>query len=86
MAFKTTITICGRRLAERMLACGRMTQKELSERTGIRPGTISKLYHETTKRLEIEHLDRLCAVLKCQPGDLLEWTEDDKGAVDDKPK
>ncbi|MCL6613695.1 MAG: helix-turn-helix transcriptional regulator [Firmicutes bacterium] len=48
--------------------------------------TISKLYHETAKRLEIEHLDRLCAVLKCQPGDLLEWTEDDAGAPDDKAR
>lgn len=74
------------RVAERMLACGRMTQKELSERTGIRPGTISKLYHETTKRLEIEHLDKLCAVLKCQPGDLLERTEDITGAPEDQAR
>lgn len=69
-----------------MPACGMMTQKELSERTGIRPGTISKLYHETAKRLEIEHLDRLCAVLKCQPGDLLERPEDPAGAPDDKAR
>lgn len=49
-----------------------MTQKELSEKTGIRPATVSALYHETIKRLEIEHIDKLCEVLNCQPGDILE--------------
>lgn len=48
-----------------------MTQKELAEKTGIRPATVSALYHETIKRLEIEHIDKLCDVLDCQPGDIL---------------
>ena len=54
----------------------KMTQKDLSEKTGIRPGTISALYHETIKRLEIEHLEKLCAALNCQPGDLFEYVPD----------
>ena len=49
-----------------LLGKHKMTQKELSEKTGIRPGTVSALYHETTKRLEIEHLDKLCDVFECQ--------------------
>lgn len=55
-----------------LLGKHKMTQKELSEKTGIRPATVSALYHETIKRLEIEHIDKLCEVLDCQPGDILE--------------
>lgn len=51
----------------------KMTQKELSFKTGIRPGTISALYHETIKRLEIDHIEKLCEALDCQPGDLFEY-------------
>lgn len=54
----------------------RITQTELIRRTGIRPGTINNLYHERSKRLEIEHLDRICRVLNCQPADLLEYIPD----------
>jgi putative transcriptional regulator len=51
----------------------KMTQKELSDRTGIRPATISALYHETIKRIEIEHIEKLCEVFNCQPGDILSY-------------
>lgn len=60
-----------------LLGRHKMTQKSLSEKTGIRPGTISTLYHETVKRLEIEHLDKLCAALNCQPGDLFEYVQEE---------
>ncbi|WP_338826266.1 hypothetical protein MTBGP_09630 [Moorella thermoacetica] len=61
-----------------LLGRHKMTQKSLSEKTGIRPGTVSALYHETVKRLEIEHLNKLCEVFNCQPGDLLEYVPDKK--------
>lgn len=56
----------------------KMTQKELAQKTGIRPATISALYHEETKRIEIEHIDKLCSALNCQPGDLLEYIPNQK--------
>lgn len=56
----------------------RITQSELIRRTGIRPGTVSKMYHERTQRLEMDHLNKICKVLKCQPGDLLEYIPDDE--------
>jgi putative transcriptional regulator len=49
----------------------KMTQKELSEATGIRPATISALYHETAKRIEIEQIDKICEVFDCEPGELI---------------
>ena len=54
----------------------KMTQKDLSIKTGIRPGTVSALYHEDIKRLDIEHLNKLCDVFNCQPGDLFEYVPD----------
>ncbi|NLW46862.1 MAG: helix-turn-helix transcriptional regulator [Firmicutes bacterium] len=55
-----------------------MTQKELADKTGIRPATIYALYHETIKRIEIEQIAKLCEVFDCQPGDILSY-EVEKG-------
>lgn len=51
----------------------KMTQKDLAQKTGIRPATISLLYHEETKRIDIEHIEKLCIAFHCQPGDLFEY-------------
>lgn len=56
-----------------MLAIREMTQKELAERTGIRPPTISAICLGTVKHLPIEALDKICAVLDCQPADIMEY-------------
>jgi putative transcriptional regulator len=51
----------------------KMTQKELSELTNIRPATISAMYHETIKRIEVEQIEALCKAFDCQPGDLFTY-------------
>ena len=56
-----------------MLAQRGMTQKELAERTGIRPPTISAICVGSVKHLPVEGLDKICAVLECQPADLMEY-------------
>jgi putative transcriptional regulator len=60
-----------------MLAKREMTQKELAERTGIRPPTISALCTGTIKRIPVEALDEICKVLDCQPADLMEYIPDE---------
>ena len=55
----------------------KMTQKELAERTGIRPPTISALCTGTIKRIPVEALDEICKVLDCQPADLMEYIPDE---------
>ena len=55
------------------LAMRDMTQKELAERTGIRPPTISAICTGTIKHLPVDVLDRICDVLNCQPGDIVEY-------------
>ena len=59
-----------------MLAINEMTQKELAERTGIRPPTVSAICTGAVKHLPVEALNKICEVLNCQPGDLVEYTHD----------
>ena len=54
------------------LAMREMTQKELAEKTGIRPPTISAICTGTIKHLPVDALDKICDVLDCQPADLME--------------
>ena len=56
-----------------MLAKREMTQKELAEKTGIRPPTISAICTGSVKHLPVEALDKICTVLDCQPADIMEY-------------
>ncbi|RDV23911.1 XRE family transcriptional regulator [Alteromonas aestuariivivens] len=39
--------------------------------TGINRSTVTRLYHETTTRIDFETLEALCKYLECAPGELL---------------
>ena len=41
------------------------TQADLARKTGIRPTTISELYHELVDRVNLDHLDLICEALDC---------------------
>ena len=58
------------------LAMREMTQKELAEKTGIRPPTISAICTGTIKHLPVDALDKICDVLDCQPADLMEHVKE----------
>lgn len=58
------------------LAMNDMNQKELAEKTGIRPSTISAICTGSIKEMPVGVLDKICTVLKCQPGDLMEHIPD----------
>ena len=59
-----------------MLAIREMTQKDLAEKTGIRPPTISAICTNTIKHLPVDALNKICAALDCQPADLMEYVAD----------
>lgn len=59
-----------------MLAVNEMTQKELAEKTDIRPPTVSAICTGAIKHLPIDALNKICAVLNCQPADLMEYIPD----------
>jgi len=51
----------------------RVTQKELSESTGIRANTINDLYHNVAERVSIEQMDKICEALDCDPSEIIEY-------------
>lgn len=60
-----------------LLAMHSMTQKQLAQETGIRPPTISAIATGTAKQLPVNVIERICAALNCQPGDLMEYIEEE---------
>lgn len=61
-----------------LLGKHKMNQKTLSTLTGIRPATLSKMYYEETKRIEIDQIDKICSVFNCKIYDLIEYVPDEK--------
>jgi putative transcriptional regulator len=56
-----------------MLAKRKMRSKELAETIGITEANLSLLKSSKVKGVRFETLDKICAALECQPGDLLEF-------------
>ena len=61
-----------------MLARRKLSLTELSERVGITLANLSVLKTGKAKAVRFSTLDALCRALDCQPGDILEYTEDRK--------
>jgi putative transcriptional regulator len=61
-----------------MLARRKMRSKELAERIGITEQNVSLLKSGKIKGVRFETLEHICAVLDCQPGDILEYRPDAK--------
>jgi len=59
-----------------MLARRKMSLTELSERVGITMSNLSILKTGKAKAIRLETLESICAVLDCQPGDILEFRRD----------
>lgn len=61
-----------------MLAKRKMTVTELSEKVGITMANISILKNNKAKAIRFTTLDAICEALDCQPGDILEYVEDEE--------
>ncbi len=59
------------------LARRKMSVGEFSERVGLTPANIAVLKNGRAKAVRFSTLEAMCRVLECQPGDLLEWVDDD---------
>ena len=55
-----------------------MTQKALADLADIRPATVSQMYYEETKRIDVRHLSNICKVFNCELSDLLEYIPDEE--------
>ena len=59
-----------------MLAKRKMSSLELANRIGITPANLSILKTGKAKAIRFSTLETICKELRCQPGDILSFTED----------
>ena len=61
-----------------MMAKRKMSVTELANRVDITMANLSILKNNKAKAVRFTTLDAICRVLECQPGDILEYVEDDE--------
>ncbi|NRB00416.1 MAG: helix-turn-helix transcriptional regulator [Rhodobacteraceae bacterium] len=59
-----------------MIARRKISSKELAARIGITEANLSLLKRGHVKGVRFDTLAKICDVLDCQPGDLLEYAKD----------
>lgn len=62
---------------DRVMADRKISLKDLAERVEISNVNLSNLKTGKVKAIRFSTLDAICRELKCQPGDILEYTEDE---------
>jgi putative transcriptional regulator len=62
----------------RLLGERKLKISDVARDTGINRGTLTRLYHETAERIDLEVLDQLCGYLAVTVPDLLERVERSK--------
>ena len=60
---------------DRVMADRKMSLNELSEKVGMTNVNLSNLKNGKMKGIKFETMESICRVLHCQPGDLMEFTE-----------
>lgn len=58
---------------DRVMADRKMSLNELSERVGVSNVNLSKIKTGKINAVRFSTLEAICEVLKCQPGDILEY-------------
>lgn len=64
-------------LAKRKMGVG-----EFAEKVGLTPANVAVLKNGRAKAVRFNTLEAMCRVLNCQPGDLLEYTQDTADPLD----
>ncbi len=67
-----------------MLAKRKIRSKELAERIGITEANVSLLKSGKVRGIRFGTLSRICAVLDCQPGDILEYVPGEEDGAEDE--
>lgn len=62
---------------DRVMADRKISLIELSAKVGISNVNLSNLKTGKVKAIRFSTLDAICKVLECQPGDILEYKEDE---------
>jgi len=59
----------------RLMGERKLKISDVARETGINRGTITRLYHETAVRIELEAMDTLCHYLGCEVSELFEYRD-----------
>lgn len=60
-----------------MMAKRKIGLMELAEKINITPANLSILKNNKAKAIRLSTLNEICRALDCQPGDIIEYTEDE---------
>lgn len=63
---------------DRIMADRKISLSELSEKVGITNVNLSKIKTGKVKAIRFSTLDAICRSLNCQPGDILEYQDDEE--------
>jgi len=63
---------------DRILADRKMKLNELASKIGISNVNLSNMKTGKIKAVRFSTLDAICKELECQPGDIIEYVEDEK--------
>lgn len=59
-----------------MMAKRKMSLTELSEKLGITMANVSNLKNQKAKAIRFSTLNKICEILNCEVGDILEYIKD----------
>lgn len=66
---------------DRVMADRKISLNELSERVGVSNVNLSKLKTGKVSAIRFSTLNAICKALKCQPGDILEYRDDEENEI-----
>lgn len=61
-----------------MMARRKISAGDLADKIGITPANLSILKNNKAKAIRFSTLGEICKVLNCQPGDILEYVENER--------
>ncbi len=61
---------------DRVMADRKMSLNDLSEKVGVSNVNLSKIKNGKISAIRFSTLEAICEVLSCQPGDILEYSEE----------
>lgn len=62
-----------------------LSQNKLARLLDMSPQNVQRIEYGDAKAIPLKTLDKLCSVLRCQPGDILVWVDDDGENKDSSP-
>lgn len=62
----------------RLMGEHKMKVVDVARATGLHRNTVTLLYQETATRIEVEAIEKLCALFTCSVGELFEYVPDTK--------